>query len=416
MEQIAQTASQMRRQVAMASTTEKNEALSAAALHIDAQRAQILHANSEDMANSRAANLAPELLERLELNEQRVDEMIAGLEKLIQLPDPVGAMGPALLQPSGIRVGKMRVPLGVIGVIYESRPGVTADAGGLCLKAGNAVILRGGSEAIGANRVIAECMRSGLEDAGLAADIIQLLPSTDRELVGHMLTCDEYIDVIIPRGGRSLIERVRDNSTIPVIKHLHGVCQVYVDKAADLTIAQEVAFNSKTQRYGVCNAMETLLLHQDLPQDWVSALLTRFVEHGVELRLNPPLLAVASSAGLSAKAASEEDWRTEYLSAILSIRQVKDLAEAITHIAQYGSGHTDSIVSQDVRAVDQFISAVDSSSVMANTSTRFADGFQYGLGAEIGISTDRLHVRGPVGLEGLTTEKYVVHSDGAIRS
>ena len=405
------------RQMAEASAARKNHALEAAAAVINRRADEILEANQADMSNAGERGLEPALKERLELNPKRVKEMSDGLLALLGLPDPIGAIRDSRVQASGIRVAKMRAPLGVVGIIFESRPGVNADAGGLCIKSGNAVILRGGSEALQSNRVIADCMRQGLKEADLPANAVQALPSADRALVEHMLKADSYIDVIVPRGGRGLIERVRDIATIPIIKHLDGVCHVYVDDEADLDMALEIAINSKCQRYGVCNAMETLLLHRALPVAWLESLAKRYANENVELRASAGLVEAWSGiAGVNVREASESDWHTEYLAPILSVRQVEGVEQAIEHIGRYGSGHTDCIVSNDLARVESFLRRVDSSSVMANTSTRFADGYQYGLGAEIGISTDRLHARGPVGLEGLTTEKYIVTSAGAVRS
>jgi len=352
------------------------------------------------------------LKDRLLLNGDRVEAMAAGLEQVAALPDPIGAIDHLSYRPSGIQVGHMRVPLGVIGIIYESRPNVTADAAALCLKSGNAAILRGGSEAIHSNRVIAGCLRRALVDSGLPQDAVQLVDSTDRALVGALITSDAYVDVIIPRGGKSLIERITAEARVPVIKHLDGICHVYIDAAADAQMALNIALNAKTHRYGVCNAMETLLIHQNAAA-MVAAIVQAMLDKGVEVRGCEKTRALAE--GLDVKLATEEDWNTEYLSPILSVRMVDSFEQAVDHIAKFSSGHTETIVTADYEAGQRFLREVDSSSVMWNASTRFADGFEYGLGAEIGISTDRLHVRGPVGLEGLTSQKWIVLGSGQIR-
>ena len=347
------------------------------------------------------------------LNGDRVEAMAEGLEQIASLPDPVGAIDNLRYRPSGIQVGHMRVPLGVIGIIFESRPNVTADAAGLCLKSGNAAILRGGSEAIHSNRAIAACLRRALVDKGLSQNAVQLVDSTDRALVGALLRSDTYVDVIIPRGGKSLIERVAAESRVPVIKHLDGICHVYIDRAADTAMALNIALNAKTHRYGVCNAMETLLIHREVAADAVQSVIQAMLDKGVEVRGCDQTRA--RCANMDVKEASDADWATEYLAPILSVRIVDSLDQAVEHIASYGSGHTETIVTEEYQAGQRFLREVDSSSVMWNASTRFADGFEYGLGAEIGISTDRLHVRGPVGLEGLTTQKWIVFGHGEIR-
>ncbi|RMH61610.1 MAG: glutamate-5-semialdehyde dehydrogenase [Zetaproteobacteria bacterium] len=398
----------------MANTRAKNLALEHAAMTIRREMEEILAANALDVERARANALDAALVDRLLLNGDRIEAMAEGLEQIAALPDPVGAVDALRYRPSGIQVGHMRVPLGVIGIIYESRPNVTADAAGLCLKSGNAAILRGGSEAIHSNRVIAACMRRALLKAGLPQDAVQLIDSTDRAMVGAMLKSDVYIDVIIPRGGRSLIERVAAESRVPVIKHLDGICHVYIDAAADRDKAVAIAVNAKTHRYGVCNAMETLLVHRDIAEAVLPPIAEAMSEKGVELRGCARTRAILDGRVPVLKA-SEQDWDTEYLAPILSIRVVDDLHAAMAHIARHGSGHTDAIVTEDRRAGQLFLREVDSSSVMWNASTRFADGFEYGLGAEIGISTDRLHVRGPVGLEGLTTQKWIVLGDGEVR-
>ncbi len=351
------------------------------------------------------------MLDRLTLNAERIAGMAEGLRQIAALPDPVGEISDLKYRPSGIQVGHMRVPLGVIGIIYESRPNVTADAAGLCLKSGNASILRGGSEAIHSNQAIAACIQAGLKAAGLPEDAVQVVATTDRAAVGELITLKPYVDVIVPRGGKSLIERISAEATIPVIKHLHGVCHVYIDDKADLDKAVKIAFNAKTHRYGVCNAMETLLVARAAADRVLPVLGKMYQEKGVELRGCSATQKILSGI----KAATEEDWHTEYLAPILSIRVVEDMDAAIAHIAQYGSQHTDSIVTEDLTRARRFLREVDSSSVMVNASTRFADGFEYGLGAEIGISTDKLHARGPVGLEGLTSVKFIVLGDGHIR-
>jgi len=396
----------------MVDTKSKNHALELAAAILRREMAEVLAANALDMKAADESGLDAALKDRLALNADRVEAMAEGLEQVAALPDPVGAVRDLVYRPSGIQVGHMRVPLGVIGMIYESRPNVTADAAALCLKSGNAVILRGGSEAIHSNRAVAACLRRALVDAGLPQDAVQLVDSTDRALVGALLKAEAYVDVIIPRGGRSLTERVAKESRVPVIKHLDGICHVYIDADADREMAMNIAMNAKTHRYGVCNAMETLLIHKDAAD--VAADITReMLKKGVEVRGCNRFRAVVGR--LDVKVASDDDWATEYLAPVLSVRLVDSIDEAIDHITQYGSGHTESIVTQDYDAGQRFLREVDSSSVMINASTRFADGFEYGLGAEIGISTDRLHVRGPVGLEGLTTEKWIVLGHGEIR-
>ncbi len=396
----------------MADTGSKNRALQLAAAVIRREMKEILAANAMDMQAAEVSGLDAALKDRLLLNGDRVDAMAEGLEQIASLPDPVGAIDQLRFRPSGIQVGHMRVPLGVIGMIYESRPNVTADAAGLCLKSGNAAILRGGSEAIHSNRVITACLRRALVDSSLPQDAVQLVDSTDRALVGALITSDAYVDVIIPRGGKSLIERVAAESRVPVIKHLDGICHVYIDAAADTDMALNIAVNAKTHRYGVCNAMETLLIHQDTAA-FVPAIVQAMLDKGVEVRGCEQIRAAA--AGLDVSAATAEDWATEYLSPILSVRMVKDFEQAVDHIARFSSGHTETIVTNDYDAGQRFLREVDSSSVMWNASTRFADGFEYGLGAEIGISTDRLHVRGPVGLEGLTSQKWIVLGSGQVR-
>ena len=413
MTRLGRTAREASREVARASTAQKNRALHAAAAALDAARAELTAANEQDLANGRANNLEPALLDRLALTPARIDEMIEGLRQVATLPDPIGEIRDMRYLPSGIQVGKMRVPLGVIGIIYESRPNVTIDAASLCLKSGNATILRGGSEAINSNRAIAACIQQGLAEAGLPAAAVQVVETTDRAAVGALITMPEYVDVIVPRGGKSLIERISRDAKVPVIKHLDGICHVFIDAAADIDKAIRIADNAKTQRYAPCNTMETLLVHAAIAERVLPPLAAIYRDKKVELRGCPRTRALLGSDVLEA---TEEDWRTEYTAPILSIRIVDSLDEAIEHINTYGSQHTDSIVTENFTTGRRFITEVDSASVMINASTRFADGFEYGLGAEIGISTDKLHARGPVGLEGLTSEKYVVFGDGHIRT
>lgn len=397
----------------MVSTGTKNRALTAAATVFRREMAEIVAANELDMKAADAAGLDAAMQDRLRLDANRIEAMAEGLEQVARLPDPVGAIAQMAYRPSGIQVGHMRVPLGVIGMIYESRPNVTADAAALCLKSGNAVILRGGSEAIHSNRAIAACLRRALVDAGLPQDAVQLVDSTDRALVGEMLAAKAHIDVIIPRGGRSLIERVAEESRIPVIKHLDGVCHVYIDASAEADMALNIALNAKTHRYGVCNAMETLLVHAEAAERMLPAILKALHDKGVEIRGCERTAQLAG--GVPVTKAAVADWYTEFLAPILAVRVVDTLEAAMDHIAEHGSGHTDAIVTADYDHGQRFLREVDSASVMWNASTRFADGFEYGLGAEIGISTDRLHVRGPVGLEGLTTQKWIVLGHGEIR-
>lgn len=405
----ARTASRI---VAQASTRQKNEALLAMAQAIAAGQNQILEQNRLDVAAGTQQGLADALLDRLELTPDRVASMVLSLQQVASLPDPVGEISDMNRRPSGIEVGRMRVPLGVIGIIYESRPNVTADAGGLCLKSGNAAILRGGSEAIRSNLAIAGYLQEGLQAAGLPVSAIQVFDNTDRSVVGELLGMSEFVDVIVPRGGRGLIERVSRESTIPVIKHLDGNCHVYVDSAADIDQAVAIAFNAKCRRYGVCGAMETLLLAESVAEKVLQRLVPKYRVEGVEIRGCEHTRQLVPDAN----AATEEDWGTEFLAPVLAVRVVANLDRAIEHIERYGSGHTDAIVTQDLETSRRFLREVDSSSVMVNASTQFADGFEYGLGAEIGISTDKLHVRGPVGLEGLTTRKFIVLGAGSVRS
>ncbi|WP_242405695.1 glutamate-5-semialdehyde dehydrogenase, partial [Pseudomonas aeruginosa] len=401
------------RLLARAATAQKNRALLAAADALDAARAELSHANEQDLAAGRANGLEPAMLDRLALTPARIDDMIEGLRQVATLPDPIGEIRDMRYVPSGIQIGKMRVPLGVVGIIYESRPNVTIDAASLCLKSGNATILRGGSEAIHSNQAIARCIQQGLAEAGLPAAAVQVVETTDRAAVGALISMPEYVDVIVPRGGKGLIERISREAKVPVIKHLDGICHVYIDVAADLDKAIRVADNAKTQRYAPCNTMETLLVHAGIAERVLPPLATIYREKGVELRGDA---ATRALLGADVLEATEEDWRTEYNAPILSIRIVDGLDAAIEHINTYGSQHTDAIITENFSDARRFLAEVDSASVMVNASTRFADGFEYGLGAEIGISTDKLHARGPVGLEGLTSEKYVVFGDGHVRT
>lgn len=399
------------RAMAAADTGAKNAALLAMVEAIEESREMLLVANQKDLANGRSHGLEAALLDRLELNDARIDTMIEGLKQVASLADPIGEITNLKYRPSGIQVGSMRVPLGVIGIIYESRPNVTAEAASLCLKSGNATILRGGSEAIHSNQAIAECISKGLAAAGLPEDAVQVVATTDRAAVGELITMPQYVDVVVPRGGKGLIERIAKDATVTVIKHLDGICHVYIDDQADLDKAYAVAINAKTQRYGTCNTMETLLVAEAVAADILPRLAEGYQQAGVELRGCERTRNVLSSIS----AAAEEDWSTEYLAPILSIKVVAGLDEAMEHINHYSSQHTDSIITESYSRGRRFLREVDSSSVMINTSTRFADGFEYGLGAEIGISTDKIHARGPVGLEGLTSQKYVVLGDGHIR-
>ena len=391
----------------------KNTALLSIADSIHAEREMIKRENDRDMQQGKANGLSEAMLDRLLLSDARIDAMIEGLQQVAKLPDPVGEITDMSYRPTGIQVGKMRVPLGVIGIIYESRPNVTIDAAALCLKSGNASILRGGKEAIHSNQAIYQTIQHGLRDAKLPETAVQVINTIDRSAVGLMLNMSESIDVIIPRGGKSLIERIANESSIPVIKHLDGICHVYIDDKADATKAFDIALNAKTRRYGVCNAMETLLVAEAIAPDQLPGIVKALHEKGVEVRGCPKTRVICDS---EVKPASAEDWDTEYLAPILSIKIVENMEEAIIHINQHGSQHTDAIVTEDYSRAREFMRRIDSSSVMVNASTAFADGFEYGLGAEIGISTDKLHARGPVGLEGLTSQKYIVFGDGHIRS
>ena len=411
MQRVGSAARAASRLLAAADTATKNRALLATADAIARNRDAILAANREDMAAAQANGLDAALLDRLELKPASIDAMIEGVRQVAALPDPIGAITDLVYRPSGIQVGRMRVPLGVIGIIYEARPNVTVDAASLCLKSGNATILRGGSEAIRANQAIAACLREGLAAAGLPETAVQVIETTDRAAVGELITMPEYVDVIVPRGGKGLIERISNEARVPVIKHLDGICHVYIDEHADFDKALRIAINAKTQRYGTCNTLETLLVHAAVADKILPELAGAYVERGVELRGCERTRAIVAAV----QPATEEDWRTEYLAPVLSIRIVDDLDAAIEHINTYSSQHTDSIVTENYSRGRRFLREVDSSSVMINASTRFADGFEYGLGAEIGISTDKIHARGPVGLDGLTSQKYVVLGNGEIR-
>ncbi len=411
MNRVGSQARTAARHLARAATAAKNAALLAMAADLERERATLLAENGRDLQAGSARGLREAMLDRLELTPARIDAMIEGLHQVAALADPVGAISDLNYRPSGIQVGRMRVPLGVVGIIYEARPNVTADAAALCLKAGNATVLRGGSEAFHSNQTIAASVRRGLEAARLPADGVQVVATTDRAAVGAMISMPQYIDVIIPRGGKGLIERISQEARVPVIKHLDGICHVYVDEGADPDKAFRVVMNAKTQRYGTCNTMETLLVAEAMADALLPRLGEALAAKGVELRGCPRTREILAGA----VPATEDDWATEYLAPILSIRVVADLDAAIEHIGRYGSQHTDSIVTEDYPRAWRFLREVDSSSVMVNASTRFADGFEYGLGAEIGISTDKFHARGPVGLEGLTSQKFVVLGDGHIR-
>ena len=411
MQRVGETARAAARVLARADTAAKNAALLAMASAVRLDEARLLAANAEDVAAARAAGQDPAFVDRLTLTPKTIAAMADGLEEIAALADPVGEIGDLRYRPSGIQVGLMRVPLGVIGIVYESRPNVTADAAGLCLKAGNASILRGGSEAIRSNQAIAACVHQGLRSAGLPENGVQVVATPDRAAVGHLITDDKHVDVIVPRGGKSLIERITREAKVPVIKHLDGVCHVFVDETADVDMAIRVADNAKTQRYSPCNTMETLLVHAKIAPRVLPQLAEIYLAKGVELRGDERARALVPVM----KAATEDDWYTEYLAPILAVRVVDDLDAAIDHIAKYGSQHTDAIVTAHHGNAMRFLREVDSSSVLINASTRFADGFEYGLGAEIGISTNKLHARGPVGLEGLTSRKWVVFGTGQIR-
>jgi len=413
--EVGQRARTAARNLARASTAARNAALLAAAAALRRETARLQSANAHDLDAARAAGHDAAFVDRLALTDSVIESMALGLEQIAALPDPVGEIANLRYRPSGIQVGQMRVPLGVIGIIYESRPNVTIDAAGLCIKSGNATILRGGSEAIHSNRALAELIREGLQAAGLAGDAVQLIATTDRAAVGALISSPQWVDVIVPRGGKSLIERIAREATVPVIKHLDGICHVYIDDQADPDKAVRIADNAKTQRYSPCNTMETLLVAQGIAAQVLPRLARIYADKGVEMRADPASRALIEAAGLPCVPAQDIDWDTEYLAPILSIRIVAGLDEAIEHIARHGSQHTDAIVTENHSRAMRFIREVDSASVMINASTRFADGFEYGLGAEIGISTNKLHARGPVGLEGLTSQKWVVFGSGQIR-
>jgi glutamate-5-semialdehyde dehydrogenase len=414
MQQVGQQARQASRLMARASTAQKNHALQLIAEAILRDASVLRAANQGDMEAARAAGLEPALLDRLSLSEQAIQTMAQGLLDIAALPDPVGEISDLKLRPSGIQVGQMRVPLGVIGIIYEARPNVTVDAAGLCIKSGNATILRGGSEAIQSNQALAKLVQEGLAGAKLPAQAVQVIETTDRSAVGQLITMPEYVDVVVPRGGKELIERLMNESTVPMIKHLHGVCHVYIDDKADLAKASAIAFNAKCHRYGTCNTMETLLVARSIAPQILAKLAPMYAAEKVELRCDAEAMKLLTGYP-QLVAAMDEDWDTEYLAPILSIKIVADLDEAIEHISRYSSQHTDTIVTEDYTRAMRFLREVDSASVMVNASTRFADGFEFGLGAEIGISTDKLHARGPVGLVGLTSLKYVVFGHGEVR-
>ena len=410
MQQLGQDARSASRVIARATTREKNAALQAIYQSLQANQEKVLAANAQDMAKGRASGLDAALLDRLELTPSRFAGMLEGLEQVIALTDPIGVITDLAYRPSGIQVGKMRVPLGVIGIIYESRPNVTLEAAALCLKSGNATILRGGSEAINSNNAIAECIQQGLVSANLPASVVQVVNTTDRAAVGQLITMPEYVDVIVPRGGKGLIERISNEARVPVIKHLDGNCHVFIEREADINKALIIAFNAKTHRYGVCNAMESLLIDAPIAAEILPKLAELYASKNVELRGCERTRAI-----INAQVASEQDWYEEYLAPVLAIKVVDDLDAAIEHINKYSSHHTEAIVTENYTKARRFLAEVDSSSVMVNASTRFADGFEYGLGAEIGISTDKIHARGPVGLEGLTSQKWIVLGDGHIR-
>ncbi|GAB1233065.1 glutamate-5-semialdehyde dehydrogenase [Ferrigenium sp. UT4] len=411
MQSVGQQARAASRAMALADTNAKNRALENIATAILLNSGKLIAENAKDVAAARTSGLDDAAIDRLTLTEKTVKGMAEGLRQIAALPDPIGEISDMKYRPSGIQVGKMRVPLGVVGIIYESRPNVTADAAGLCLKSGNACILRGGSEALHSNQAIAACVHQGLREAGLPETAVQVVSTTDRAAVGELITMKEYVDVIVPRGGKSLIARISEAAKVPVIKHLDGICHVYIDDEADLKKAIRIADNAKTHRYGVCNAMETLLVNAAVAAQVLPELCGIYLKKGVELRGD----VAARKLIPQMKAATEEDWRTEYLAPILSVRIVANVDEAIGHINTYSSQHTDSIVTENYSRAMRFLREVDSASVMVNASTRFADGFEYGLGAEIGISTDKIHARGPVGLEGLTSQKFIVLGSGQIR-
>lgn len=414
MNDLGMRARKASRAMAKADSASKNRALSLIAAAIRREAGALRAANELDLAAAKASGMDAAMLDRLSLSDKAIATMAQGLEQIVSLSDPIGEISNMKYRPSGIQVGQMRVPLGVIGIIYEARPNVTVDAAGLCIKSGNATILRGGSEAIHCNQALASLVKEGLAGAGLPADAVQIVTTTDRAAVGELITMPQYVDVIVPRGGKGLIERLMRESTVPMIKHLDGICHVYIDAKADLQKATDVAFNAKCHRYGTCNTMETLLVAQSVAAQVLPALAKLYAEQQVELRCDPAAAAILNGYPYLANA-TEEDWSTEYLAPILAIKVVADMDEAITHINDYSSKHTEAIITEDYTLAMRFLREVDSASVMVNASTRFADGFEYGLGAEIGISNDKLHARGPVGLEGLTSLKYVVFGHGEIR-
>ena len=417
MEQLGQQARKASRDMARADSATRNRALTLIADAIERDADQLRAANQLDMDAAAANGLAPAMLDRLALSDKAIATMVEGLRQIVALPDPIGEISGLKFRPSGIQVGQMRVPLGVIGIIYESRPNVTVDAAGLCIKSGNATILRGGSEAIHCNRALAKLVKQGLAGAGLPEDGVQVVDTTDRAAVGALITMPQYVDVIVPRGGKGLIARLMEEATVPMIKHLDGICHVYIDAKADLKKALDIAFNAKCHRYGTCNTMETLLVARAIAPTVLPELARLYAAKQVELRADPEAMAILAAAAYPhLVAAGEEDWSTEYLAAILSVKIVDGIDEAMEHINAYSSRHTESIVTEDHTDAMRFLREVDSASVMINASTRFADGFEYGLGAEIGISNDKLHARGPVGLEGLTSLKYVVFGHGEIRN
>ena len=414
MNTLGQSARKAARAMAKANTASKNRALELIAQAIRRDAALLTAANQKDVEQARSNGLAAAMIDRLTLSEKAIATMAEGLEQIASLPDPIGEISNMKYRPTGIQVGQMRVPLGVIGIIYEARPNVTVDAAGLCIKSGNATILRGGSEAIHCNQALAKLVKEGLAGAGLPAEAVQIVETTDRAAVGALITMPEYVDVIVPRGGKSLIERLMKESKVPMIKHLDGICHVYIDDKADIAKALPVTYNAKCHRYGTCNTMETLLVARSLAAKVLPELAKLFAEKQVELRCDPERLKILSGYA-HLKAATEEDWHTEYLDAILAVKVVANVDEAIDHINTYSSQHTDSIITEDYTHAMRFLREVDSASVMVNASTRFADGFEYGLGAEIGISNDKVHARGPVGLDGLTSLKYVVLGHGEVR-
>jgi len=415
MTQLGTQARKASRELLKATTNQKNNALLAIADTIESSKTTLLSENQRDLDAGAKKGLDAALLDRLALDDERIASMAEGVRQIVALSDPIGEITDLKFMPSGIQVGQMRVPLGVIGIIYESRPNVTIDAAALCLKSGNAAILRGGSEAAYSNQALATCIIEGLKAANLPTTSVQVVETTDRQAVVELITMPDYIDVIVPRGGKGLIERVSADARVPVIKHLHGVCHVYIDSSADLDKAISVAFNAKTQRYGTCNTMETLLVNKSIAAKVLPKLLSLYEKEGVEIRGCAETQAIAENINAVINAAGDEDWDTEYLAPILSIKTLDGLEQAIDHIHKHSSGHTESIITEDLTIARRFLTEVDSSSVMVNASTRFADGFEYGLGAEIGISTDKIHARGPVGLHGLTSQKYVVFGDGHIR-